>query len=127
MIAETNVNLEVAPLPERSAARFNGYRRVIYVDERLMTFTPHVATTLLLHEIVHAHQELVGQPRACFDRELDAARWDARLWRAWFGPEGKQPPGDEIEAEFTAAVMLDNQGRLRDAVEQIYREQCARQ
>ena len=68
MIAESNVNLEVVPLPEPYGARFNSYWRAVYVDERLMTYTPHVATMLLLHEIVHAHQERIGQPRTCVER-----------------------------------------------------------
>lgn len=125
MIEETHVNLEVTSLPEVTAARFSPYHRAIYVDERLMTYTPHVATMLLLHEIVHAHQELKGLPRSCIERELDTATWESRLWRAWFGPEGKQPPGDEIEAEFSAIVQIENQGRLREAIEDLYHEQCA--
>ena len=128
MIGETQVNLEVAPPPpESTAARSYAHRRVIYVDEHLMTYTPHVATMLLLPEIVHAHQERAGLPRSCIERELDTAKWEGRLWRAWFGPEGKQPPGDEIEAEFTATVALDNQGRLREAIEGLCGDQCAGQ
>lgn len=125
MIDETQVNLAVRPLQEPIAAQFRDFARVVYVDERLMTYTPHVGTTLLLHEIVHAHQALVGEPRACVDAEVDAARWEARLWRAWFGPDGKQAPGDDIEKYLTGVVTLDNNGRLREAIEAAYHEQCA--
>jgi hypothetical protein len=75
MIEQTKVNLEVAPLTEANAARFVPFRRTVTVDERLMTFTPHVATTLLLHEIAHAQQEMTGEPHGCIDREYDAVMW----------------------------------------------------
>jgi hypothetical protein len=90
-----------------------------------MTYTPHVATMLLLHELVHAHQERVGYVRGCFERELDAVRWQNRLWRAWFGPSGKNPPGDDVEAMFTVRVRLEESGRLDEAVRTVYQEQCA--
>jgi hypothetical protein len=127
MVAETQVNLEVGPLPEWTAARFYVRRRVIVVDERLMTYTPHVATMILLHELVHAHQELAGRPRSCIERELDTAECESRLWRAWFGPEGKHPPETRSRRSITAAVMLDNQGRLREAIEELSGDQCAGQ
>jgi hypothetical protein len=125
MVAEAKVNLEVGPLPPKIGAKFSDFRRTIVVDEVLMTYTPHVATILLLHEIVHAQQEWAGQPRTCFEREVEAVSLQNRLWRAWFGPNGKQPPGDPIEAELSAAVVIENQGRLREVVERIYAEQCA--
>ena len=125
MIEATNVHLEVAPLQDMTAARFLAYRRVMEVDERLMTYTPYVATMLLLHEIVHAHQERIGQPSGCFEREVDAVKWQTRLWRAWFGPNGKIPPGDQIETNFTVRVRLENAGQLEQAVREVYREQCA--
>ena len=124
MLEATNVNLEVVPLLDGNAARFGTFERVVQVDERLMTFTPHVATMLLMHEIVHAHQERTGHVRGCFDRELDAVTWENRLWRAWFGPGGKDPPGDDIERLFTYTVRLEERGQLEEAVKVVYQEQC---
>jgi hypothetical protein len=125
MIAATQVNLTVGPLPSSTAARFTTFQQAIVVDEVLMTYTPHVATMLLLHEVVHANQQRIGQPARCVDRETEAAMWQARLWRAWFGPEGKQPPGDDVESIFSTIVRLDNRGRLRDAVETVYHDSCS--
>jgi hypothetical protein len=125
MLEDTKVNLTVGDLPESTMARYELVPRNITVSERLLGFTPHVASMLLLHEAMHAQQHQTGEPSGCVDREVEAYQWGSRLWRAWFGTDGKVPPGDDIEAQFTGAVQADNKGTLRAIVTERYRAQCA--
>ncbi|MFN8634038.1 MAG: hypothetical protein U0893_09300 [Chloroflexota bacterium] len=124
MLDDTQVNLVVGDLPEGTMAAYELAGRRIIVGDVLLGFTPHVATMLLLHEGLHAQQHKTGDPPGCVDREVAAYQWGSRLWRAWFGQNGKDPPGDEIEAQFTGLVRAENAGRLRDIVTERYRVQC---
>lgn len=126
MLLESKVDLLVHSLPSTVGGVYVPRDHFIVIDERLVTFTPHVVTMILIHEINHAYQEVVGVPRNCFEREIEAYTWQARLWRAWFGQGGKQPPGDDIEANFNTVLAVDNQGLLRATIERSpgYQEQC---
>jgi hypothetical protein len=125
MLEDTKVNMTVGDLPEGTMARYELGPRNITVGDRLLGFTPHVATMLLLHEAMHAQQHMTGEPSGCVDREVEAYQWGSKLWRAWFGKDGKVPPGDDIEAQFTGAVQADNNGTLRPIITERYRSQCA--
>jgi hypothetical protein len=127
MFAESKVDLLVHRLPEAVGGVYVPREHFIVVDDRLVTYTPHVVTMILVHELVHAHQEVTGTPTDCFQRESEAYAWQARLWRAWFGEAGKQPPGDDVERGFNSILAVDNRGELRAVIERSphYRRQCA--
>jgi hypothetical protein len=127
MYAESKVDLLVHRLPEAVGGVYVPREHFIVVDDRLVTYTPHVVTMILIHELAHAHQEVTGTPADCFQREADAYALQARLWRAWFGEPGKQPPGDDVERGFNSILAVDNRGELRTVIERSphYRRQCA--
>lgn len=127
MFADSKVDLLVHRLPEAVGGIYVPREHYIVVDDRLVTYTPHVVAMIVLHELVHAHQEVTGTPTNCYQREADAYAWQARLWRAWFGPGGKQPPGDDVERGFNGILSVDNQGQLQTVLERSphYQRQCA--
>jgi hypothetical protein len=112
-------------------AAFVPSARTITLDPVLQTEIPEAVATVLAHEAQHAvDQVLNGGPRtevACLSYEISAFRLQAAVWQSFFGPAGKPDPQTQLEDELNEIVhsAQSNAGRLVNAIQTRYADQCA--
>ena len=123
-ILDSDTEIAFGPLPEAVHARYsrigsgggNAIRSIV-VNARWQQSDPRAIATLIVHEAKHLEDDLAGvDPRAqetCFQFEVRAFTQQAQAWQAFYGPNGKARPSDELDAELNAWLNVHRRGPAR--------------
>ena len=67
-------------------------------------------------------------PEVCFEFEVRAFTQQAIAWQAFYGPNGKADPRDDLDAELNAwlSVYRRGPGEIEKRVRQLYAGPCSR-
>jgi len=138
-LVETDTNVSFGPLNDATHARYvrigdngAGAIRSIIVNTRWQQADPKAVATLLVHESKHLEDDVAGvdprTPDACYDFEVRAFTQQAVAWQAFYGPNGKVEPADDLDVELNAWVSVYRRGpgEIEKRVRQLYAGPCSR-
>lgn len=138
-LVDSDTEVAFGPLEESVHARYvrigdngAGAIRSIIVNARWRRADPKAIATLLVHESKHLEDDLAGvdprTPDVCFNFEVQAFTQQALAWQAFYGPNGKAEPRDDLDAELNAwlSVYRRGPGEIDKRVRQLYAGPCSR-
>jgi len=138
-LVDSDTEVAFGPLEESVHARYirigdngGGAIRSIIVSTRWQRADPKAIATLLVHESKHLEDDIAGiDPRTaevCFDFEVRAFTQQAMAWQAFYGPNGKAEPRDDLDAELNAWLSVHRRGpgEIEKRVRRLYAGPCSR-
>jgi hypothetical protein len=138
-LVDTDTDVSFGPLNDQLNARYvrigdngAGAIRSIIVSARWQRADPKAIAALLVHEAKHLQDDVDGiDPRtteACFDFETRAFTQQAIAWGAFYGPNGKANPADDLDTDLNTwlAVYRRGPGEIDKRVRQWYAEPCSK-
>lgn len=137
-IVDSDTDIAFGPLPEAVHARYsrigsgsgNAIRSII-VNARWQQSDPRAIATLIVHEAKHLEDDLAGvdprAPETCYQFEVRAFTQQSLTWQAFYGPQGKARPTDELDAELNAWLSVHRRGagEIEKRVRQLYAKACS--
>lgn len=125
------VPISAGYLPSGTYGTYSVTTNSIRYTYLLVNYDPHDLAAVIGHEGQHAFDTLTtGRHNggiACYEAEYRGFWAEAMLWRAWYGPQGKANPTNDLEREenISLADILYNDGRdVRAFIARSYRDQC---
>jgi hypothetical protein len=141
-MADSDTDVRFGPLddgPNALNARYvrigdngAGAIRSIVVNVRWQKSDPKAIAALLVHEAKHLQDDIDGiNPRtaeACFDFETRAFTQQSIAWQAFYGPNGKPTPADDLDTDLNTwlAVYRRGPGEIDKRVRQWYAGPCSK-
>lgn len=138
-LVDSDTDVSFGPLNDQLNARYvrigdngAGAIRSIIVNVRWQRADPKAIAALLVHEAKHLQDDIDGvDPRtteACFDFETRAFTQQAMAWGAFYGPNGKVNPADDLDTDLNTwlAVYRRGPGEIDKRVRQWYAEPCSK-
>jgi hypothetical protein len=137
-IVDSDTDISFGTLPESVHARYSRIGsggssaiRSIVVSLRWEQSDPRAIAALIVHEATHLEDDLAGvDPRAqegCFQFEVRAFTEQAISWQAFYGPNGKAKPADDLDTELNAWLSVHRRGpgEIEKRVRQLYARACS--
>jgi hypothetical protein len=132
-IGQYRVAIRVAPLSEGLIGAYSFPDRSITISTQYVDGDERVVAVALAHEATHAWEAgqglRINTVADCFEAELRAFRNQAALWEKFHGPNGKEKPANQAEADQNEVLRLIKQDpeALKSRLVGRYAEECGYQ
>lgn len=136
-LLQSEAEIAFGPLPTtREYARYLSLsqgqlrppKRSIVISSALSRSDPKALAALIVHEGAHLKDDLAGRDNrtveACFQFEIRAFAQQSLAWQAFYGPNGKPQPKDELDTWLNSWLATHRQGSndLDKRVREFYRQ-----
>jgi len=132
-IGQYKVVVRVAPLAEGLIGAYSFPDRSITISNQYVDGDERVVAVALAHEATHAWEAgqglRINTVADCFEAELRAFRNQAALWERFYGPNGKERPANQAEADQNEVLRLIKQDpeALKSRLVGRYADECGYQ
>jgi hypothetical protein len=115
------------PLDEKTGGETVG--TTIAINTSLLKESDYVIASVLAHEATHVRDNVQGLPNtkaACYTTEQSAFQINARVWQAFYGPQGDVLASTVWERDQNANLhdFLSNPDAARTVLVQNYQQEC---